>query len=144
MILSLPRGALWRWSYPQPSSPDPKERKGRSASWAKFSTQLPDSTIGAHVILHTLVSDLLEYVRNSSMVKQMRRLHFMFRPPEGSVGPAPQKATTWSGEQDERDMILRGPQEGDHYLPERRYRPWPEAVVRDFKADGVYWNVRIC
>ena len=87
----------------------------------------------------------IEFVKTTHMFEQMRRLHFMFVESERSAeGLLPLKVTTWAGEEDEADMILRGPQEGDHFLPSHPYRPWPEEVLRDLKADGEYWNVRIC
>lgn len=131
---------FWEWRYF--SLPEPYQ--GRHGLWKPFSNRKgsrPEN--GRDVTIRARVSDLFEFMKRTEMFSQMQRLHFMFQPPEGSSGRPPLKAKTWAGEEDETDMIRRGPKEGDHFLPERPYRPWPEEVVRDFKADGVYWNIRI-
>ncbi|KAK0716112.1 hypothetical protein B0H67DRAFT_645776 [Lasiosphaeris hirsuta] len=46
------------------------------------------------------------------------------------------KATTWAGEEDELDMLRRGPQPGDHLIPNRIVPGWPQALVGSFGADG--------
>ncbi|KAK0749686.1 hypothetical protein B0T18DRAFT_427767 [Schizothecium vesticola] len=133
---SRPRKISWKWRY------QTEPGMGNLALWQPFGYwKRPEK--GKSVTIRARVSDLIEFVKTTHMFKQMQRLHFMFRPPENSSDRPPIKVKTWAGEEDETDMILRGPQEGDHFLPERPYRPWPEEVVRDFKADGVYWNIRI-
>lgn len=116
---------------------------GDHAPRQQFGPYEPRPKKGSVVAIRARVSDLILFIKTTQMFKQMQRLHFMFRPPEGSSGRPPLKVKTWAGEEDETDMIRCGPKEGDHFLPERPYRPWPEEVVRDFKADGVYWNIRI-
>lgn len=113
------------------------------APWQEFGPYGPQPEQGRVVAIRASVSDLMRFIKTTKMFKQMQRLHYMFRPPEGSSERPTLKAKTWAAEENETDMILRGPKEGDHFLPERPYRPWPEEVVRDFKEDGVYWNIRI-
>lgn len=145
----------WEWRYSSSTGADqaagPEKgdhtelEMGNHGPWTPFIGRFdaPRPEKGEIVTIRTPVSDLVGFVKTTKMFKQMQRLHFMFRPPENSSERPPVKVKTWAGEEDETDMILRGPQEGDHFLPERPYRPWPEEVVRDFKADGVYWNIKI-
>lgn len=137
---------FWEWRYSSfPGAYQTKpEIRNRHDLWQPFGHRNgPRLTNWKTVEIRARVSDLIEFVKTTQMFKQMQRLHFMFRPPEGSSGRHSLKAKTWAGEEDETDMILRGPKDEDHFLPEQPYRPWPEEVVRDFKADGVYWNIRI-
>lgn len=141
-VFGSPMASKVFWEWRCFSLPEPYQ--GRHGLWKLFSNRKgsrPEN--GRDVTIRARVSDLFEFMKRTQMFSQMQRLHFMFRPLEGSSGRPPLKAKTWAGEEDETDMIRRGPKEGDHFLPERPYRPWPEEVVRDFKADGVYWNIRI-
>ncbi|KAK1830167.1 heterokaryon incompatibility protein-domain-containing protein [Podospora conica] len=142
----------WEWTQRDSSSSSganhPHPQTNNQALWHSFSH---DSESKGHInpdpalplTVRIPLSEVIKFFKKTNMLRQMRRLHFMFRPPENSNERPPLKAKTWAGEEDETDMILRGPQEGDHFLPERPYRPWPEAIVRDFKADGVLWDITI-
>jgi len=132
----------WEWRYSPLSRAYQTEPKIELDFWQPFDYRKRLKR-GKSVTIRARISDFVGFVKTTHLFKQMQRLHFMFRQPENSSDRPPVKVKTWAGEEDETDMILRGPQEGDHFLPERPYRPWPEEVVRDFKADGVYWNIRI-
>jgi hypothetical protein len=70
----------------------------------------PELTTAERVRIRVGATHCIEFVKTTHMFKQMRRFHFMFTGLERSAeGLLPLKVTTWAGEEDEADMILRGP-----------------------------------